>query len=211
MKATNFGNLNPVDRCTIEIPLNGVGSSQGDPNKYVLTMNNLPDITDTKSAVYNNEPIAGRSVPLYTYSHSGDRTISMQIHFFVVEEGDANRNLEALKIIQSAVYPCQDPADTTYPYTPPPVCKIKCGSLLASRQHHLCVVLQSYSVKFPTDVAWYDEDLLDGGMPNNNDHYSNRKTSSDYCPFRFDVDTTWLVVYSSEELPFQTRIIVSGR
>lgn len=202
MKATSSGRLNKLEQCQIVIPIpdaRGMGSGpsisgSGMSQEYILSMNNLPDISDSKSAVYNNEPIIGRSTPLYTYSHSGDRTLNIQIHFFIVEPGDAEKNLLALRVIQSAVYPREDSAGT-FPFLPPPVCRIKCGSLLTAGQDHLCAVLQSYNVKFPPDVAWHESQ--DG--------------ISTYCPYRFDVDTTWLVVYSSEDLPFQSRIVTSGR
>lgn len=148
-------------------------------------MRSLPDISDSKTAVYNSEAIMGRSFPMYTYSHSADRNISIQLHYFVTEPGDAVENLQDLRWLQSAVYP-RESKDA--PYLPPPVCQLKCGSLLATEA--ICVVLQSYSVKFPTEVAW-DEDT--------------------FCPFRFDVDTSWLVVYTSSDLPYQSRIIKSGR
>jgi hypothetical protein len=54
----------------------------------------------------------------------------------------------------------------------------------------LCVVLRNYTVKFPTDVAW-DENF--------------------YCPYKFDVETTWEAVYKSSDLPGQERIFTSGR
>jgi hypothetical protein len=50
--------------------------------------------------------------------------------------------------------------------------------------------LKSYSVKFPTDVVW-DQDF--------------------YVPYKFDVDTSWDVVYRSSELPGQERIAQLGR
>jgi hypothetical protein len=175
MKSTTKGKLNEIYQCYINI-----GSE-------TITLNNLPDISDTKSAVYNQEGIIGRSFPLYTYSHSADRTINMQLHFFVVEKGDAARNLSDLKKLQSAVYP-RDGSGSGTPYQPPVICKIFCNKLLADEA--LCAVLQSYSVKFPTEVAWDEET---------------------FCPFRFDVDTNWLVVYTSSNLPDNTRIIQSGR
>jgi hypothetical protein len=58
----------------------------------------LPEISDSKSAIYNNEPIIGRSFPLYTYSHSGDRSLNIQLHFFVVDVDDAVKNLGYLRI-----------------------------------------------------------------------------------------------------------------
>ncbi len=212
MKATNSGKLNLLGKCQIVIPTQNMPNSPVGKDsyeigrfingEYILTMNNLPEISDTKSAVYNNEPIIGRSAPLYTYSHSADRTISFQIHFFNLRQGDAENNLEALRIIQSALYPRES---SNYPYLPPPICRIKCGSLLASSSNHLCVVLQSYSVKFPTDVAWESNTEPKEIRPG---LWSLDPT---YCPYRFDVDTSWLVVYSSDELPFQSRIITSGR
>jgi len=175
IRATSNGKLNEIADCKIVIP--GAGT---------IIMNNLPDISDSKQAVYNNEPIIGRSFPLYTYSHSGDRTIGIQLHFFIVEEGDGFKNLASLRKIQSAVYPRQG---TDAPYQPPPVCTILCRHLLTTNEP-FCAVLQSYSVKFPTEVAWEE---------------------ASYCPYRFDVDTSWLVVYTSSDLPFQDRIIKSGR
>lgn len=181
-KATIKGKLTPVPECEIIIP--GAGDYGGDGT---IPMNNLPDISDSKSAVYNNEGIIGRSFPLYTYSHSADRTINIQLHFFIVEPGDGAKNLQYLRMIQSAVYPREG---LMTPYRPPPICRIRCKDLLATGKSPLCVALQSYSVKFPTEVAWDEET---------------------YCPYRFDVDTTWLTVYSSEDLPFQSRIVTSGR
>jgi hypothetical protein len=185
-KATQSGSLIPlpVDKCTIVIP----GYKGRNGNKIV--MNNLPEISDTKSAVYNSEGIIGRSTPLYTYSHSADRNINFQIHFFVVDPGDESNNLADLRAIQSAVYP--RPGDGGLPYKPPPVCKIKCGDLITAKGKWICAVLQSYSVRFPTEVAW---DTVE----------------DTFCPYRFDVDTSWLVVYSSAYLPYQKRIIRTGR
>ena len=175
-KATSSGNLNPIDSCYISIP--GAGT---------IEMNNLPDISDSKTAVYNGEAIIGRSFPLYTYSHSADRSLSIEIHFFIINPGDGEKNLADLRKIQSAVYPRE--SSSGGPFQPPPVCSIMCKQLLANEEP-VCAVLQSYSVKFPTEVAWEEET---------------------YCPYRFDVDTKWLVVYTSSDLPFQSRIVSSGR
>lgn len=180
-KATTNGRLSPIQDCVLTIPGAGANGGPG-----VINLNNLPDISDSKSAVYNNETIIGRSFPLYTYSHSADRQISLQLHFFIIEPGDGRRNLNYLRMIQSAVYPRE--GDGGAPYKPPPICTFKCGKLLAEQA--LCMVLQSYSVKFPTEVAWEEET---------------------YCPWRFDVDTSWLVVYNSSDLPYQSRIVSSGR
>ena len=179
-KATTTGNLNKVEDCYVVIP-------GGSPSR--IDFDNLPDLTDTKAAVYNDENIIGRSNPLHTYSHSANRTINISFHFFLVKPEDADLNLRKLRTIQSAVYP--RPGTGGAPFQPPPVCRIKCGDLLANTD--LCVVLQNYSVKFPTDTAWW----TNGG--------------GKYCPYKFDVETSWLVVYTSADLPFQSRIVSSGR
>lgn len=179
-KATRPGGpLNPIEDCWVAIP---AGSSA-----IKIEMYALPDISDSKSASYNDEPIIGRAFPLKTYSHSDNRTISMQIHLFVTAPGDVEKNLGYLRLLESAVYPRRDPGSGV-PFIPPPVCRIKCGELLAKEP--LCVVLKQYSVKFPTDVAW-DEKI--------------------YTPWKFDVDTTWEVVYKSPDLPGQARIIYTGK
>lgn len=184
MKATNNGSLRKIPDCTIKIPGGNTSVAGSD---LIIELNNLPDISDGKSAVYNGESIIGRSFPLYTYSHSAERTISMQLHFFIVDPNDGVKNLNYLRAIQSAVYPRNGKQSQT-PYQPPPVCKIKCGSLLDNDE--LCCILQSYSVKFPTEVAW-DE--------------------ATYCPYRFDVDTSWLVVYNTTSLPFQEDILKAAQ
>ena len=191
VKATNSGKLNPIDLCYIDIPI----TIENSPNFiHRVRLNNLPDLSDTKSAIYNNEGIIGRSFPLYTYSHSGDRQINMQLHFFAVNKGDIEDNIQDLRAIQSAAYPRIGQGGA--PYLPPVVCRIQCGQLLSGNPKgdepadDLCVILQSYSVKFPTEVAWDAES---------------------YVPYRFDVETSWLTVYTSEDLPFQDRIFSTGR
>ena len=174
-KATNSrGILRPIEKCKLVIP----GAED-------ITVNNLPEIGDSKSAQYNAESIIGRSSPLHTYHYSDTRQISFTLHFFIVDEGDAMRNIQKLRAIQSAAYP--RPGSGGAPFLPPPVCRLQCGQLLGADE--ICVVLQNYSVRFPSDVAWDKETL---------------------CPYRFDVDTTWWVVYASPQLPDQGRIYQSG-
>lgn len=181
-KATNDGSLNPIGDCYISIP----DPSGGPP--HIITMNNLPDISDSKMANYSNSPIIGRSAPLYTYSNSGDRNISIQIHLFVVDAFDAETNLEHLRWLQSACYPTE--GESGVPFSPPPICQIRCGDLLAKGQA-VCAVLNNCSVKFPTEVAW---DIMSGT----------------FCPYRLDIDTQWIVVYNSSNLPFRDRIVKTG-
>jgi hypothetical protein len=188
-KATlDNGSLIPISDCYIIIPIDGRGRSglsEGE-NEIKITLDILPDISDSKSANYNDETVIGRSSPLKTYSNSDNRSITMQLHFIVSKPSDVTENLQKLRAIQSAVYP-RDGANGA-PFIPPPVCRIKCGSLL-SAQGDICVILKQYSVKFPTEVAW-------------NENY--------FTPMKFDVDTTWDVVYASSDLPGQERIFGLG-
>lgn len=172
----NNGTLVAIDQCYLDIP-----------NAGRITFNNLPDISDSKSVSYNDEPIIGRSTPLKTFKSSETRTISMQIHLFVTSRSDVSGNIQTLRAIESAAYTRSGQGGA--PFIPPPVCKIKCGALLGDTD--VCVVLKSYSVKFPTDVAWST--------------YDNQ-----FTPFKFDIDTTWDVVYSSEKLPGQDSILTLG-
>lgn len=174
MKGTLSNNLTPIDNCLIEIP--GYG---------IIPLNNLPDISDSKSAAYNDEPIIGRSFPLKTYSHSENRVISMSLHFFTLTEADITKNMEYLRAIQSAVYPRS--ATNGAPFLPPPVCTLICGELLGVSG--VCAILKSYNVKFPPDVVWYEPSFI---------------------PLKFDIETSWEVVYKSSDLPGQSRIITDG-
>ena len=65
------GGLAKIENCYIIVP--GAGT---------ITLNNLPDISDSKSAAYDDEPIMGRAFPLKTYSHSENRSTSFTIHLF---------------------------------------------------------------------------------------------------------------------------------
>lgn len=154
-----------------------------------IIFDNLPDITDSKTATYNDEVVIGRSSPLKTYSQSDNRNISMQIHLFITKPSDVTYNLQVLRAIESAVYPRNGSEGA--PFYPPPICRMKCGKLLA--EDELCVILKSYSVKFPTEVAW-------ATLP-----------VATFTPFKFDIDTTWDVVYKSADLPGQERILQFGR
>ncbi len=165
--------LNPINNCFINIP--GFGQ---------IIFDNLPEITDSKSVSYNDEPLIGRSQPLKTYSHSDNRVISMTLHFIATGQTDILSNLEKLRAIESASYPKYETTSGA-PYEPPVVCIIKCGRLLDDNP--LCVVLKNYSIKFPTDVAWDAETLL---------------------PYKFDVETTWETVFSSSALPGQENILL---
>lgn len=173
-KATDTCSLNTIDNCYIEIP--GMGR---------IIMNNLPDLSDGKSASYSDQTIIGRSFPLKTFSHSENRSISWSMHLFVTRQSDVNGNLAILRKLESLVYPVDGGPG---PYAPPRICKLKCGDLL-SQGSPLCAVLKSYSVKFPTDVTWAADKLT---------------------PYKIDVDLSFEVVYSSNDLPGADRILQSG-
>jgi len=163
------GRLKPIPDCWVYV------------GGQTLTLDNLPDLSDAKSASYNDESVIGRSSPIKTYSNSDNRSISLSVNLFVQEPGDELKNLRTLRRIQSAVYPR---AGQATPYAPPQICKIKCGKLLSNQP--LCCVLKDYSVKFPTDVPW-DETTL--------------------CPYRLEISMTFDVVYSSSTLPGAEQIL----
>lgn len=169
------GELAPIKNCVLSIPSFGE-----------IVVNNLPEVGDGKNVSYNSDGIIGRASPLHTYFFSDSRTVSIQFHFFILKEGDAKKNLEAKRAIESCAYPREGTGGTSF--RPPEVCTFKFGEFLATKP--LCVVLQNYSVKIPTEVA-FDEATL--------------------CPYKFDVDTSWMVVYDPTDLPVNTRIISSGR
>lgn len=168
------GILNEIENCYISVP--GYGP---------IKLNNLPEISDSKSAVYNDEPVPGRTMPLKTYSHSDNRTISMSLHFFVVKKEDIEDIIYKIRALESAVYPRK--GDGSAPFYPPPICQVKCGRILSEQE--ICVILRSYSTRWPTDVAWDKESLV---------------------PFRVDIDLSWETVYASDELPNQDTILNLG-
>jgi hypothetical protein len=147
----------------------------------------LPDLGDSKGATYSDEPVIGRATTPKVYSYSSTRKINIELYFYICEDGDAQKNIGFLRLIQSATYP-EDGLGGGAPYVPPPVCKIKFGSMLGDSE--LCAVLMNTSVKFPRDVA-YDE--------------------ATYCPYFFQVSTEWDVVYKPTDLPGQDRIAKTGR
>lgn len=180
MKATlDYGHLQPVPRCQIFIP-----------TSTIITLEILPEITDSKSASYPDSHGIGRSFPIKTYSHSENRIISMKCHFIILHEVDISVNMQYLRALQSAVYPRESQAA---PYLPPPICQIRCGNLLAgpNTDGWLCAILRSYNASFPTDVVWAC-DQAGGGS---------------YLPYKFDIDLSWEAVYANTDLPGQEQIL----
>jgi len=177
------GNLIPMDDCFIEV---GDIFEEG-----LIKMKVLPEISDQKSAEYNDEAIIGRTQPLKTYSHSANRVISWTIHLIVVEKNDIERNIKIMRVLESLTYPRSGGFATSgAPFLPPQIIRIKCGQVLAKEP--LCVVLKSYNVKFATDVAWFTDEK---GLS---------------IPGKIDIDLNFEVVYDSADLPGQSKIIESG-
>jgi len=175
-KATQqSGMLIPIEDCYIEV----VGQRK-------ITMNNLPDISDTKKASYVDESTIGRSMPFKNYSNSDNRAISWTCHFIVQEIDDINRIIEDIRLLESCTYPKSESTGGA-PYAPPPICHLKCGRLLSN--DYVCAVLESYSIKFDTSLPW---------------------SSQSYLPYKVDMDLQFQVVYNQSDLPGSERIMRLG-
>ena len=181
--------LQPLQHCFLDVPVSestGLGVANSRQQRlHRIFFNNLPEITDGKAATYNADPVPGRSNPLHTYSHSDNRTIGITFHFIVQSQEDIPRILQDIRVLRSCVYP-QDSRGWS-PFVPPVICKFKCGELISSKA--LCLIMQNYELTVPTDQVW-DE--------------------TTYCPQKIDFTSTWVVVYRSEQLPSQNRIIKIG-
>lgn len=179
---TTSGALNKIPDCELIIPsvthiLNGTEIGQ-------VVFKSLPEISDQKGAAYNDEPIPGRALPIKTFSHGENRSISVTASFFIIEPSDEARNIDVLRAIQSAVYP-ED--SSSMPYSPPPICKLRCGRLLA--RDYLCVIMKSYSVRFDTSVPW---------------------GSTYLTPYKMEISMEFDVVYSSANLPGAQKIMIDN-
>ena len=180
--ATNAtGKLNFIPLCYIRV------------EKEIIYMYSLPDITDSKDATYDEQQGMGRTSPFKTFNSSGSRKISWKLAFISYDSESRGRNLKNLRLLESCVYPRQDPNDII-PYIPPAILSIKCGDLLCNRDEELNVILTSYNVTFPVDKVWNSED--DG--------------SGVFFPAKLDVTLSFEVVYDSRYLPGADRIIRLG-
>jgi hypothetical protein len=186
LNATNkTGTLKTLDNCYIKVNVGTI--------TYTIDMYILPDISDSKQASYSDETGVGRSAPIKVFSHGDTRSIGWTAHFFSATNEMAGTNLQNLRILESLVYPDNDNNTIV---SPPPIARIKCGNLLGNDE--LCVVLKSYTVKFPTDVAWQDV-ITDVEVGNGL-----------YMPIKFDVDMTFEVVYQTIQLPNANKILSFG-
>jgi hypothetical protein len=190
------GTLNRIPDCYI-----AVGGSPGilpdgtrvEGGLKYIDMYILPDVSDSKSANYAPENGIGRSNPFTIFSYSELRTISWTCHFIVQTlkgPNSADNILDNIRTLQSAVYPRDSFG------SPPPLCKLKCGDLLASNDTEICAVLRSYSVKYDTSVPWFSSDS--GTLPNR------------LVPYKIDVDLQFDVVYNQTSLPTSSIILTTG-
>jgi hypothetical protein len=110
--------------------------------------------------------------------------ITTELHFMTTTTEDINDNWRSIRIIQSLVYPGTATIDGGAPFTPPPVIKFICGNLLSTTKDGqpdgLCLILKSYSIRYPTNVAWDEET---------------------YLPYQFSISCNWEVVYACKNLP----------
>ena len=179
MKATtDTGILRFIDDCYIQ-----VGSSAP------IQMYIMPDISDGHDAAYNQQTGIGRSLPAYTFGNGGPRNISWTIHLYADYPERLQLNLQTLRIIESCTYPRIGAGNL--PFTPPSICKIKCGPMLGD--YPLAAVLKSYSVSFPTDIMW-----------------SERIGNFGPIPYKFDITCQFEVVYDASQLPGAERILTEG-
>lgn len=169
------GKLIDIDECYIEI----VGQRK-------IIMNNLPDISDSKSASYADETSIGRSSPFKNYSNSDNRTISWTCHFFIQNDSDDYKIIDDMRLLESCTYP-KTQSTGGAPYAPPPICHLKCGRLLGD--NYVCAILKSYSVKFDTTLPWTEYSLV---------------------PYKLDIDLQFEVVYNQSDLPGSERIMDFG-
>jgi len=186
------GRLNVIDNCFIFVQgagRIGAGPEKGklDDSGKTIKMNIVPDISDSKSASYQAENGIGRAAPFTVFAHSELRTINWTCHFVLHANEAANAVssasdlIDAIRTFQSALYP------TTSDGKPPPICKLRCGSLLG--EEDVCAVLKSYNVKYDTTVPWDPITLI---------------------PYKVDIDLTFDVIYDQSNLPIQSKILQFG-
>lgn len=152
----------------------------------------LPDVSDSKGASYADENAIGRSTPFKNYSFSENRVIQWNHHWIVDTRDRIDQILREIRILQSLVYPSSE----TKPYAPPNLAKLKLGNILDDKKE-LCCILKTYSLKYPTDVPWYND--------------SGKNVS---IPYKVDMDLSFEVVYDNsaksggDKLPYAEDISI---
>lgn len=132
----------------------------------------LPDISDSKSASYADENAIGRTTPFKNYSYSENRVIQWTHHWIIDVPKRVEQIIKEIKLLQSMTYPSK----SQLPYAPPFIAKIKAGKLLGDKE--LCCVLKNYSLKYATDVPWYNSPSVS-------------------IPYKVDMDLSFEVVYDN--------------
>lgn len=148
----------------------------------------LPEITENKSATYNDEIVLGRSSPVKTFAHGDNRVITLTMNFIATHESDFIRYRQYMFAIASAAHPRYEQG-----YAPPDICKIQIGGILGNDP--VSCVLRNYDFNTENTTFWYDRDAQDEAERN-----------AMYMSMRFSINTNWDVVYSYESLPSNTDV-----
>ncbi len=160
------GFLNEIPGCKITTP------------DEIITLKALPEISESKSVIYADQPIQGRAAPVKTYAYSENRTISLTIHLYVSIRDDIKLNMRYIRAISALAHP-----EYGGTYNPPQIAQIKCAHL-----DDVPVVLKSYQLQYDNTVQWFNEGDI-------------------YMPLHLSIQTEWDVVYSHVSLPGHADVI----
>ena len=170
------GDLYPIEDCWLQF---------GDGEKMPFYA--LPELQESKSVSYADQPIQGRAAPVKTYSYSENRTFGLTIHMYVTKTADIARNLGWIRKVAALAHP-----EYNGTYLPPRVARLRCGNLLGKNPNGEPVVLKSYDISYDNSVQWY------------------RNDDGDYMPLHVAISTQWDVVYSWSWLPGQADVMVGS-
>lgn len=108
----------------------------------------VPEISESKSAKYNDIGIMGRSTPLKSYSYSDNKSIDVTFFCHSIDAITLEANKKLLRMVRSSVYPVYSG------YVPPKVGYLKIFDILEND-----IVGNSYSLTYGNQYAWKDEQL----------------------------------------------------
>jgi len=98
----------------IQVVHSGLIVDFDDTSSRSLPFINIPnELTESIDAQYNNIPIIGRSAPIFGYSFTGARTVSLELMFVAEAPEDIDRNLTAVRFLQSFLYPVYEKASNS--------------------------------------------------------------------------------------------------
>lgn len=197
-KATDSStfNLTPLPDCWIMLPGSGFKDDK-------IRLFALPEITDTKEAIYSDQTVQGRSSPVKTYSYSSNRTISLIMHLYVTQNSDIERNLKIIRAISALAHP-----EYNNTYLPPRVAKLKCGRLISDDPDGANVILRSYEVTYETEVQWFWQDAIEPEqLPPGVFGPPSPGKQGTYMPLHVSIPTQWDVVYDWQKLPGHQDVI----